>query len=190
MARKIDPLISAVIAIEAQVYANMGDYSRAEELFRTAASLGIYGGSLYPVGMNYLSAGEFEKGEALVREGWADQHPAFAAGLPLFLDALKNPGQQQPFFDYIGRADESGAFSQSDNIELLTMLGSPYVFEYVQDLDCPALSTSIWSGSFHEQRGTPEFFRLMERMNIVEYWREYGWPDDCASLDQNLAECP
>jgi len=48
----------------------------------------------------------------------------------------------------------------------------------------------MWSEPFREQRKTPEFFELMERMNIVEYWREFGWPDDCASLDQDLAECP
>ncbi len=31
---------------------------------------------------------------------------------------------------------------------------------------------------------------MMERAGMVEYWREFGWPDDCASLDQDLAECP
>jgi len=30
---------------------------------------------------------------------------------------------------------------------------------------------------------------MMERAGVVEYWREFGWPDDCASLDQTLAEC-
>jgi hypothetical protein len=30
----------------------------------------------------------------------------------------------------------------------------------------------------------------MGRIGMVDYWREYGWPDDCASLDQSLAECP
>ncbi len=190
IARQIDPLISAVIGIEAQIYSNMGDYVRADELLRTAASLGIYGGSLHPVGKNYLRAGEFEKGAALVKQGWTGQDPSFIAGLPLFLNAFKNPDQQGPFFDYIGRADESGAFDQYDNIELLTMLGTPYLFEYVRELACPTLSNYIWSETFREQRGTPEFYKLMERMNIVEYWREFGWPDDCASLDQSLAECP
>ena len=27
-------------------------------------------------------------------------------------------------------------------------------------------------------------------LGAIAYWREFGWPDDCASLDQSLAECP
>ena len=189
-AHQIDPLISAVLGIEAQIYSNMGDYARAEELLRTAASLGIYGGSLHNVGLNYLLAGNIEKGKTLAMDGWAGQDPTYVEGLPLFLSAFTDPDQQDAFLEYIRQSDKENPYLVYDNTALLTMLGSPYVFEYLRQQDCPSLSTEVWSKPFREQRKTPEFFELMERMNIVEYWREFGWPDDCASLDQDLAECP
>ena len=190
IARRIDPLISAVISIEAEIYKTMGNYTQADELFRMASRLGIYGGSLYPVGMNYLSAGEIQKGKALIEQGWDGEDPTMAASRELFLQALTNPDKQSAFEKHIGRADESKPFMTTDNIELLSILGSPYVFEYAAELECPVLSQAIWGESFRQQRKSAEFFELMERAGLVKYWRKFGWPDDCASLDQSLAECP
>ena len=189
-ARRIDPLISAVISIEAEIYRTIGDYTQAEELFRTASALGIYAGSLYPVGINYLYAGDFEKGSALIKEGWIGEDPTIAAGRQLFLQALMDPEKHAAFEKHIGKANESQPYTTTDNLELLAILGSSYVFEYQSELECAKSSQSLWSESFREQRKTPEFFELMDRAGAVEYWREFGWPDDCASLDQNLAECP
>jgi len=190
IARRIDPLISAVISIEADIYKTMGEYDQANELYRMASRLGIYGGSLYPVGINYLSAGEIEKGTALVKDGWGGEDPAMAASRELFLQALSDPDKQGAFEKHLGKANESQPFTIADNIELLSILGSPYVFEYSSELECPVLSPAIWGESFREQRKTPGFFELMKRAGMVDYWREFGWPDDCASLDQSLAECP
>ncbi|MCW8925547.1 MAG: tetratricopeptide repeat protein [Xanthomonadales bacterium] len=189
-AKRIDPLISAVIAIEAEIYRNLGDYARAEELYRTASSLGMHGGSLLPVGMNFLFAGEIEKGAALTKPGQDGQDPGVATGRKLLVQAMKDPAQQEALERHIGKADAVESFVVIDNMELLSILGSPYLFEYLADLSCPILSGAVWSESFREQRKTPEFFDLAERASVVEYWREFGWPDDCASLDQTLAECP
>ena len=190
IARRIDPLISAVISIEADIYKTMGDYTQADELYRMASRLGIYGGSLYPVGMNYLSAGQIQKGKALIEGGWVGEDPAMAERRQLFIQALTDSDKQGAFEKHIGKADESQPFMTMDNIELLSILGSAYIFEYVAELECPVLSSAIWAESFREQRKTSEFFELMERAGLVDYWREFGWPDDCASLDQTLAECP
>jgi hypothetical protein len=53
----------------------------------------------------------------------------------------------------------------------------------------PTLLATVWAAEFRKQRGTVEFFEYMEQKGILEFWREFGWPDDCASLDQTLAEC-
>ena len=93
------------------------------------------------------------------------------------------------FENHVGKADESQPFLTMDNLQFLAILGSAYVFEHQSDAECVMVDGSIWSESFRAQRKTPEFFEFMERASIVEYWREFGWPDDCASLDQTLAEC-
>lgn len=188
-AKKIDPLISAVIAIEADIYRVLGDYVKAEALTRAAASLGLYGGSLHQLGSIYLLAGETEKGKALIEAGWSGEDPAQAVARQLFLQALDDPEKQERFEQHIGKADETYSYATLDNLGYLALLGSAYVFEYQSDEECVILDSPVWFESFRGQRSTPEFFEMMERAGMVEYWREFGWPDDCASLDQTLAEC-
>ena len=189
-AHRIDPMISAVLGIEARLYRNLGDYVRADSLDREAAGLGLYGGSLHRTGMTYLYAGELEKGRQILEQGWTDESPDAAIDRELFLRALDDPAQLKLFENHIGKADESDPYATYDIVEYLAILGSPYLFDYLSDVKCPYLGDSIWSERFREQRKTPEFFELMQRAGIVDYWREHGWPDDCASLDQSLAECP
>jgi len=190
-AHRIDPMISAVVGIESRLYRNMGDYAQAVAHDREAAALGLYGGSLHRTGIDYLYAGELDKGREILEEGWADESPADEIDRELFLRALDDPEQQKLFESQLGKADDSDrADTIYDTVEYFAILGSPYLFDYLSEIECPYLGDSIWSEPFREQRGTPEFFELMQRAGIAEYWREYGWPDDCASLDQALAECP
>ena len=189
-ARRYDPLISAVISVEADIYAAMGDYVRAEQLHRNAAALGMNSGSLHEVGQNYLYAGDYDKGIALLEQGWAGETPAQSVTRELFLQALESPEKQVVFEQHLGKAVQSRRYEAYNNMEYLIVLGSSYVFDYQSDLECAIVDDAIWQEAFREQRKTPEFFELMERAGLVEYWREFGWPDDCASLDQTLAECP
>jgi TolB-like protein/Tfp pilus assembly protein PilF len=189
-AHRIDPMISAVLGIESRLYRNMGDYAQAHVLDREAAALGLYGGSLHRTGIDYLYAGALDQGREILEKGWTDESPAAAVNRKQFLLALDNPEQQKLFESQLGKADASDpAITTYDTVEYFAILGSPYLFDYLSEVECPYLGDSIWSEPFREQRGTPEFFELMQRAGIVEYWREYGWPDDCASLDQTLAEC-
>ena len=118
--------------------------------------------------------------------------PTQAVARQLFLQALDDPEKQKLFEQHIGKAGNSYSYATFDNLEYLALLGSAYVFEYQSDAECVILDESIWIESFREQRKTPEFFEMMERAGMVEYWREFGWPDDCASLDQTLTlkVCP
>lgn len=189
-AHRIDPMISAVLGIEARLYRNMGEYAQALDLDREAAGLGLYGGSLHRTGMTYLYAGEIDKGREILEKGWGDETPDGTVDREQFLRALDDSAQLKLFEDHIGKADESDPYGTYDIIEYLAILGSPYLFDYVSELECPYLGDSIWSERFRQQRKTPEFFELMQRAGVVDYWREYGWPNDCASLNQSLAECP
>ncbi len=188
-AKNLDPLISAVLGVEAMVYKVLGDYTRAEEAQRAAASLGLFRGSLYPLGQIYLLDGETEKGKALFEKGRPGEDPQQVATRQLFLQALDDPEKQDLLDQQIGKADGSYSYETIDNISYLALLGSDYVFAYQSDVACVILDASFWYETFREQRKTPEFFEMMERAGMVEYWREFGWPDDCASLDQDLAEC-
>ncbi|MDH4020498.1 MAG: tetratricopeptide repeat protein [Xanthomonadales bacterium] len=189
LARAIDPLISAVIATEATLHRDSGNYDTARTMHRQAAALGIYGGSMSAVGLDYLIAGEIQKGKDLFMESTRTNAPEVEARNRLFLEALQDREKVEAFTEYLGFADKP-SYELIDVMELLAALGSPHAMAYQSRLECPWSEGSLWSEPFREQRAAPEFFAFMEKAGIVDFWREYGWPDDCASLNQNLAECP
>jgi hypothetical protein len=140
--------------------------------------------------MNFIHAGEVAKGKALLEESMAGAGPAMAENIRLFLQALSDPSKLAAYENHIGKADESESFMNLFNISYITVVDPDYLYEYLGEMECPEVGYGMWGPRFKEQRKTPEFFELMQRAGTVEYWREYGWPDDCASLDQSLAECP
>jgi hypothetical protein len=40
-----------------------------------------------------------------------------------------------------------------------------------------------------EVRQLPEFKKLVSDLNLVEYWRAYGWADACAPFGDDDFEC-
>jgi len=188
-ARRIDPLISAVVSTEAELNMSLGRYTRAEELHRTAAILGLNQGSLLPVAYNHLFAGIAQEAWVIIEDELDGPNAPDAKRGHSLLEALESPDQEKAFEASIGKADESKTYENWWNLIDLAILGSPYAFEFQAHLECPMVNNYLWAESFRKQRGTPEFFNLMERAGVVEYWRKFGWPDDCESMDQTLAEC-
>jgi len=190
-AYRIDPLISAVIRTEASIHQQLGDFSRASQLNTVARKLGFNENYLLDdETWTALLSGDLQKASVLIEQSPFNSEPTQIERHRLFLNAIGNRDGQQKFEQYLGEPDASDVYHTIDNIGLLAVLGSAYVFQYQSDLSCPLAADIVWMAPFKEQRGTPEFFEMMKRGGYVDYWRKYGWPDDCASLDQSLAECP
>lgn len=47
----------------------------------------------------------------------------------------------------------------------------------------------LWQESASAFRGSPEFFKLINGLNLPAYWELYGWPDVCRSSDENDFVC-
>jgi len=189
IARQIDPLISAVISTEAGIYLALGDYEQAAVLDRQAAELGIYQGSSYYEGLDRAAQGDIENARRLMKNGRSDVDDTQLTGIQLFLDAVEDSHKIQQFEAFIGTPGSMSRGTSNIFAEMLTLLGSAYFYEYTENVSCQDLTTTVWVEAFRQQRGTPEFFHYMEKKGVVDYWREFGWPDDCESLDQTLAEC-
>ena len=164
----------------------MGNYPQAEELFEKAAALGFEDGSRYSVTLTQALSGNFTNLEDLHSKDKEQQKTL----LKLFAQAIQDKTRVQALEDYVSAQPKADYFTARLNSELLTAVGSPYLIDYLAGDQCGIFTEMVWSEAFREPRGTPEFFRFMEHQGIVDYWREFGWPDDCASLDQSLAECP
>jgi tetratricopeptide (TPR) repeat protein len=190
IARRIDPLISAVISVESIVLALQGDYQQAAKLARHSAELGIYGGSLYYEGLFEALQGNFDRARLLMGAGLIDVDEIQMTGIRLFLDAMEDPGKIGDFESFVSGLDVIPPSNVYLFGEMLTYLGSYQYFDLYKSAGCLEINETVWAERFRTQRGTPGFFSYMEKIGAVDYWREFGWPDDCASLDQSLAECP
>jgi hypothetical protein len=49
--------------------------------------------------------------------------------------------------------------------------------------------TAVWYPVMSEVRQLPEFKELVTEINLVEYWRAYGWADACRPLGDNDFTC-
>jgi hypothetical protein len=48
---------------------------------------------------------------------------------------------------------------------------------------------TVWYPVMSEVRQLPEFKKLVTELNLVEYWRAYGWADACRPLGDNDFTC-
>jgi hypothetical protein len=189
IARQIDPLISAVISVESIGIGLQGNYQRAATLARQSSELGIYEGSHYYIGLFEALQGNHERARALMEAGLIDVDDIQLTGIQLFLDALEDPEKSDAFESFVSGLDVIPPSNVYLFAEMLTYLGSSTYFDVYEGAGCLEINESIWADQFRTQRGTPRFFNYMEKFGVVDYWRKYGWPDECASLDQTLAEC-
>jgi hypothetical protein len=47
----------------------------------------------------------------------------------------------------------------------------------------------LWLPLFEDVRRLPDFKDIVRDLDLVEYWREYGWPPFCRPLDGNDFAC-
>ena len=49
--------------------------------------------------------------------------------------------------------------------------------------------SAVWYPFMFEVRRLPEFKELVTELNLVEYWRAYGWADACTPIGDNDFTC-
>ncbi len=53
----------------------------------------------------------------------------------------------------------------------------------------PTRLAAVWYPVMSEVRRLPEFKKLVAELNLVEYWRAYGWADACRPVGDNDFTC-
>jgi hypothetical protein len=52
-----------------------------------------------------------------------------------------------------------------------------------------ALPGLIWNRTMSDLRQTPRFKELAREIGLVDYWREFGWADNCRPIGTDDFEC-
>ena len=48
---------------------------------------------------------------------------------------------------------------------------------------------AIWRPVYRDMRKLPRFKEFVRQIGLVDYWKQYGWPDVCRSFGENDFEC-
>ena len=184
----IDPLIGAVSGVQGDLALSMGDYPAAEKAFARARALGIYGGSTYDLGRTRILAGDREGARPLMESRYGEE-PGFDERMELLFAALEDPGAVRAYEAYVRENVPESVYVLRDVAAELLMLGSPVFFDLAGRIDCDQPPALLWIDRAAELRRDPRFEAFARRMGMADFWRDHGWPDKCASLNPDFAEC-
>jgi hypothetical protein len=139
------------------------------------------------------------------RQDWSDARrllllqsslpPELKSVVDEFVDALADPARRPAVVARMQQIDPKVA-TQADLIQPYLQLGQ---FDLVlrimeQSLDRDRMAWAddwelmqFWSPGAAALRADPRFSRLVERAGLVDYWKQYGYPDDCRAGEGDRA---
>jgi adenylate cyclase len=185
-AQELDPTSPIIAANLAQTYLVRGDDDQALRYSKLAAELGL--------GQTNLGV---EADVALRRKQWDQAKQLFAAqeGIPReirgligpIVDALADPALRPRMVATLQTIDPK-AWPQQERVMPYILLGqADLAYQVMFDgLDKDRLAWvrnwdmgHIWSPEGRPLRTDPRFARFAARVGMIDYWKQYGYPDGC-----------
>ena len=195
-AQELDPSSAVLAANLAGMYLMLGQDDQALRYVKLAADLGLskkQGGIESTVAMR---RGQWDEARRLIALQ-DDIPPAIRPGAQRYVDALENPALRPAVIAEI-RAIDPKIMPQVGLIQPLSHLGAlDEVYEilftaldadpaaWVKDWDL----NHAWGPEGAAFRKDPRFGELARRIGIVEYWKQYGFPDGCRAGEDTPIVC-
>jgi len=185
-AQELDPSSPIVAANLAEVYLMKGDDEQALHFSKLAADLGL----------SQANRG-IDVSVAMRRRQWTDAKrlleaqqdlpPQLRSKVGEFVDAVAHPAGRPRAVAELRSLDPKAA-KQTDLVDAYLQLGQvDLVYQILFDsLDRDHLAwlhswdlVHAWSPEGRALRADPRFARLVERIGVIDYWKQYGYPDGC-----------
>jgi TolB-like protein len=195
-AQELDPTSAIIAANLAVHYLARSDYDQALRYAELSESLGINKTQSGVRTKAALRRGEWDEARALLlaEEGL----PAELAPLvDRFVAALREPGLRpetiaamraidpvlKPQVELVGSYVELGAIDVAYEILFAELDKDPKAWTRGWDIGI------AWGPDGAAFRRDPRFGELAQRMGLVDYWKQYGFPDGCRAGDDTPIVC-
>ena len=181
IAYQLDPLHPGTNSNLAQIYLWLGDAGNALKFGAAAWDLGHPFG-LYVQSVVHMRLGEFERAIVLAGQfGQQIDDPGLSAGIKLFLEAQGDAAKSSLFLQMLAENETVWPlFIVLPNFVAFDRIDDAY---RLADLARDSIDGSdwhmFWRGDLAAFRKDPRFAELVAEQGLVDYWREYGWPDAC-----------
>ena len=184
---ELDPLISALVSSLGFYHETNGDFEQAIHYYREAALLGMY---VFNEALVHVQQGDYDKGLELMQAGGKANGYRSIDWLPAFIDSLRTGESKDDTARELIRMANAGEEDRRLMGELLPLLNTPYFFEFVGREECGWYTTRpLWREGGEELRGDPGFLPYLEKIGMIEYFREFGWPDICPNENPEVEGC-
>ncbi len=186
-AYELDPSAPVLAYNLANVYLMRGEDDQALRLSKLAGELGLSSGANEGIDATVaMRRGQWDESKRLLL---AQEHlpVELKSKVGDFVDAIANPAKRPAVVAGL-RAVEPKVATQVDLLMPYIQLGqNDIAFQIVEDSlahDRMAWSrdwsvTKAWSPEAAGFRKDPRFSKLVERIGLVDYWKQYGYPDYC-----------
>jgi tetratricopeptide (TPR) repeat protein len=191
-AQELDPTSPVLAANLANAYLQKGDDDAALRYAKLASELGLVGGTSRGVETAVaMRRGQWDQARRLLA-GHEELPPELRAKAQMFVDALADPAKRPKIVAEMKAMDPKivtqekfiGSYLQLGETDLAYRL----MFE---SLDRDSLAwvrewnlSEAWSVEGGDLRRHPRLGELAQRIGMVDYWKQYGFPDGCrAGLD-------
>jgi adenylate cyclase len=186
-AYELDPSAPVLAFNLASVYLLRGEDEQALNYSRLAGELGISSGANEGINATVaLRRGSWDESKRLLQQ--QEHLPAeLRSKVGDFVDAVANPAKRPAVVAALRAVDPKVA-KQVDLLMPYVQLGqNDIAFQIVDDSlahDRMAWSRdwsvmNVWGPEAAGFRKDPRFSQLAERIGLVDYWKQYGYPDRC-----------
>jgi TolB-like protein/Tfp pilus assembly protein PilF len=191
----LDPTAPVLASNLASGYLTRGDDEQALRYARLAHELGVTADSSAGIEATVaMRRGDWSEARRLLRQQ-PSLPPELRPVIDEFVDALADPAKRPAVVARMQQIDPKVA-TQADLMQPYLQLGQ---FDLVlrimeQSLDRDRMAWTddwelmqFWSPGAAALRADPRFSRLVERAGLVDYWKQYGYPDHCRAGERDRA---
>lgn len=193
-AYELDPTAAVLASNLSGMYLMRGEDEQALRYTRLADELGLGSGNDGISATVAMRRGDWEAAKRLLL-GQKGVPEELKPELGPFVDAIADPAKRPALVAKLRAVDPKVArqvdliqpYLQLDQIDLVYRILDDFLEHEGSDLSQVSGLMHFWSIDARKFRADPRFPELARRIGLVDYWKQYGYPDGCTAGSGDVA---